>query len=421
LGVVVVGVAATVVSPTPAAAACALPGNGILGGTAQGEDYRYARIQVSIDLFDSAGTRIGWDGCPQTGGYSRVVNINTHLGGTGTNDPVGQTKDWVLTGIPANAVRANVEAYPKSPTGTDLTRYGRSFRHNRMVGDTGIHLKLPVNCGYADNSVFGRNGSIVGHVTQNGRLVRTERISAWSHADPARVQPMGFGIAARIPDGVFSIDYLAANQPYVLFVRFTPDTPLRYIWDVWVDSCSATEVDIVFGKFQDVPYRHAFFEEIGWMLQAGLTDGYPGDVFRPGTAVSRQAMAAWLHRLDGAPAGPFGAGGLTDVAGGAFANEIGWMVHVGAAAGFADRTFRPNQCMTRQALVAMLHRRAGAPSAPTGLSVTDVSAGHPFRTAISWALATGTANGYPDGTFRPGECVSRQAAAAFLYRAAAST
>jgi hypothetical protein len=410
-------------APPAASAACANPSTRILAGTAQGEDYRFTRTQVSIDLFTADGTRIGWDGCPLVGGYARVVNINTHLGGTGSNDPAGATKQWSLTGIPDNAVRANVEAYPKSANGTDLTRYGRSFIHNRPVGDTQIHLKLPLNCGYADNSVFGRNGSIVGNVSHNGRLVPVHRVSAWSYADPAVVPTMGFGVINNSVTGRFDVDYLAPNQPYVLFVRLAPGMPLRQIWNVWVSSCSTTEVDIVFGKFQDVPARHAFFDEIGWMLEVGLTNGYAGDVFRPGAIVTRQALAAWLYRLAGSPGGYVGPTGFADIAHSPFKREIQWTVAAGQATGYSDGTFRPDRCTTRQALVAMLHRHAGAPPAPStppstvgAPHPTDVPTSHPFHDEITWARAAGVAGGYPDGTFRPGECVTRQAASALLHR-----
>lgn len=48
---------------------------------------------------------------------------------------------------------------------------------------------------------------------------------------------------------------------------------------------------------------------------------------------------------------------------------------------------------------------------------TDVSAGHPFSAEIERVAEAGVAAGFPDGTFRPSEPVTRQAMAAFLTRA----
>lgn len=46
--------------------------------------------------------------------------------------------------------------------------------------------------------------------------------------------------------------------------------------------------------FDDVPATHAFCGHISWLVEQGITDGYPDDTFRPGSAVSRQAMAAFI-------------------------------------------------------------------------------------------------------------------------------
>jgi hypothetical protein len=49
-------------------------------------------------------------------------------------------------------------------------------------------------------------------------------------------------------------------------------------------------------------------------------------------------------------------------------------------------------------------------------SFTDVGPTHPFRTQIQWMADQGIAGGYPDGTYRGGEPVTRQAMAAFISR-----
>ncbi|OWY60110.1 hypothetical protein B7486_70960 [cyanobacterium TDX16] len=46
---------------------------------------------------------------------------------------------------------------------------------------------------------------------------------------------------------------------------------------------------------------------------------------------------------------------------------------------------------------------------------TDIS-GHPFEQQITSIARAGITNGYPDGTFRPGQPISRGAMAAFMHR-----
>lgn len=51
----------------------------------------------------------------------------------------------------------------------------------------------------------------------------------------------------------------------------------------------------------------------------------------------------------------------------------------------------------------------------------DVPADHPAADAIGWLKARGIAQGYPDGTYRPDQPVSRAEMALFLYRALAES
>jgi hypothetical protein len=46
----------------------------------------------------------------------------------------------------------------------------------------------------------------------------------------------------------------------------------------------------------------------------------------------------------------------------------------------------------------------------------DVDAGHPFYEQIKWLKESGITNGYPDGTFKPNQTVTRGEMAVFLKR-----
>ncbi|RIJ70548.1 DUF1349 domain-containing protein [Nakamurella silvestris] len=49
--------------------------------------------------------------------------------------------------------------------------------------------------------------------------------------------------------------------------------------------------------FTDVPVTQAFCKEISWLKAVGITDGNSDGTYTPGASVSRQAMAAFLHRF----------------------------------------------------------------------------------------------------------------------------
>lgn len=103
----------------------------------------------------------------------------------------------------------------------------------------------------------------------------------------------------------------------------------------------------------------------------------------------------------------------------AFGNEIMWLARQGLTTGYADGTFRRQGTVNRDAMAAFLYRithdGADAPDC-TEAAFTDVPASHPFCGEIAWLADTGITTGWADGTFRPGQPVTREAMAAFLFR-----
>jgi hypothetical protein len=112
--------------------------------------------------------------------------------------------------------------------------------------------------------------------------------------------------------------------------------------------------------FTDVPVDHPFCGEIAWLEAEGLGEGYGDGSFRPGAPVSRQAVSAILYRAAGAPNGtdPVCAGApFTDVpVDHPFCGEIAWMADSGISSGFDDGSFQPGALMSRQALAAFVYR-----------------------------------------------------------------
>ena len=156
------------------------------------------------------------------------------------------------------------------------------------------------------------------------------------------------------------------------------------------------------GPFRDVPSNHPFCEEIEWMAQEGISTGYSDGTFRPGQAVSRQAMAVFIHRAAGSPSvsnsqcGSNQSGPFNDVDGGhQFCEAIDWMRHAGITEGYGDGTFRPSGSTSRQAAAAFVHRANNSPN-PTGSSnaFSDVPPNHQFYDAIQWLGEEGLAEGH---------------------------
>ena len=169
--------------------------------------------------------------------------------------------------------------------------------------------------------------------------------------------------------------------------------------------------------FSDVPSGHRFYDAITWAAAEGITTGFGDGTFRPTEAVSRQAMVSFLHRLAGEPATGEGVRFSDVPSEHRFYDAITWAAAEGITDGYPDGSFRPTEAVSRQASAAFLHRFAGEPSLTTPAGFLDIPPGHQFHDAIAWAVDASVTTGYYDGYFRPRRAVTRQAAAAFIYRA----
>ncbi len=105
---------------------------------------------------------------------------------------------------------------------------------------------------------------------------------------------------------------------------------------------------------------------------------------------------------------------------GATCGEIEWLAGAGITNGYADGTFRPDAVLTRGAWITWLWRQAGSPGPYPDPGFSDVPPSLLFHPAVSWAAATGVANGYADGSFGAARPVSLQAASVMAWRLAGS-
>ncbi|WP_307794376.1 S-layer homology domain-containing protein [Arthrobacter cavernae] len=168
--------------------------------------------------------------------------------------------------------------------------------------------------------------------------------------------------------------------------------------------------------FHDVQFGSQFVAEINWLAAAGITTGFPDGTFHPNEPVHRNAMAAFLYRFSGKPSFTNTVFFSDNRPGGLFYREISWLAARGITTGFPDGTFRPFESINRDAMAAFLYRLAGKPPVTKPSEFPDVRPGHQFFTEVSWLASTGITTGFPDGTFKPQDKVSRAAMAAFLFR-----
>lgn len=143
---------------------------------------------------------------------------------------------------------------------------------------------------------------------------------------------------------------------------FKPKAPVtrqamaRYLY-VAAGSPAIPDGDL---PFSDVPTTHLFYDEIKWLVSEGITTGYTDGTFRPADGVTRQATAAFLWRMDGEPEPSTTAPTFSDIGEThLFRDAISWLAEQGITAGYADGTFRGSIDVSRQQMAAFLHRWLG--------------------------------------------------------------
>lgn len=182
---------------------------------------------------------------------------------------------------------------------------------------------------------------------------------------------------------------------------------------------------VLASTFADVSSAHWAWEWIEALHSAGITAGCSTDPPRycPDADVTRAEIAVFLKRgIHGGgyvPPDPDGSHPFSDI-GGLWAEAwIEDLYDEGVAGGYPDGTYRPLDDVSRGEMAVFLlkaiHGSGYAPPPASGGSFSDVS-GHWAESWIEQLKEEGISAGYPDGTYRPESPVSRAEMAVFLVR-----
>ena len=109
---------------------------------------------------------------------------------------------------------------------------------------------------------------------------------------------------------------------------------------------------------------------------------------------------------------------FTDIYASGYYKYIVGAADAGIIAGYPDGSYRPNNVVTRAQFITMLYRAAGSPEVKsTELEFSDASAvAKDFAVAVAWGVENKVINGYGDNSFRPNQNISRAQMAALMYR-----
>ncbi|CAN5495531.1 hypothetical protein BH20ACT2_BH20ACT2_00670 [soil metagenome] len=164
--------------------------------------------------------------------------------------------------------------------------------------------------------------------------------------------------------------------------------------------------------------HEAAIDCLGWW---GITQG-TGAGYDPAGFVDRGQMASFLARLVTATGGDLPAGPcdrFADDDDSVHAASIDRLAAVGVVGGFADGTYRPGERVSRAQMATFLVRVHGFAGGRDLLSSADAFGdddGSPHEPAIDQAATAGFTSGFADGTYRPALPVTRAQMASFLTR-----
>lgn len=156
------------------------------------------------------------------------------------------------------------------------------------------------------------------------------------------------GIATGFPNGSFGGMQTAKRQDVAAFLYRTAGRPSF--------SPSASEIS----QFSDVSWSTDHCNAIWWLASTNVAEGFVDGTFGGMLSIKRQDMAAFLYRMAGSPSFTpthVQMNRFRDVdTSTSHCNEIWWLASTGITTGFSDGTFRGLNDVTRQDIAAFLHR-----------------------------------------------------------------
>lgn len=168
-------------------------------------------------------------------------------------------------------------------------------------------------------------------------------------------------------------------------------------------------------SYKDVSGAKWYAPQIAYLSDKKLIFGFEGNLFKPDQKITRAEAVAIMGRASGLN-GEQRKSQFRDVSPNSFASGyIQSAREQGLLGGFPDGTFRPNQPVTRGEMALLLQKAFSIPydakqKSPFPDMTPNVSS---YEAALALTQA-GVTKGYPDGTFKPQETMTRATYSVFL-------
>lgn len=176
----------------------------------------------------------------------------------------------------------------------------------------------------------------------------------------------------------------------------------------------APQIDAANADFKDVPKSHPNYADIMYLLDKGVVSS--GTTFGVNDKVTREEVAVMVAKavgLDGTKTKTK----FKDVPESRYSSGyINSAVNAGIINGYPDGTFKPSNLVTRGHMAAFI-ANAFKLTNQADINFKDVPKGSTSYVAVKKLAYANITSGYPDGTFKPNESLTKAHISAFLARA----
>ncbi len=217
-------------------------------------------------------------------------------------------------------------------------------------------------------------------------------------------------------------EYLSERAGFDFAGWYSDDSFAERVGELYMNGsktvCAAWE------PFDDAGRGDWFYDSVVYVYENGLMDGVSDTLFDPDGTVTRAQLVTMLWRLDGEPSVNY-ALPFTDVSGGEwYAEAVRWAAGEGIVNGVSETEFAPNAAVTREQLAAILHRYAqhkdydvSIGESTNILSYSDFASISEYAiSAMQWACGEGIITGVTESTLEPRGTATRAQSAAILMR-----
>ena len=195
----------------------------------------------------------------------------------------------------------------------------------------------------------------------------------------------------------------------------------------WLDSLTVVNVpywSLTSDNADSIPKQAWYHDAVAFCMKNNIMQGYQDNMFYPDEEITRCQLVKILWNLEGKPT----AGETVtfiDVADDAwYADAVMWAVTENLIFGESNKTFLPDDTITREQLAAVLHRYAQYKEYDTTigentniLSYDDAYDISEYAIAsVQYAVGSGLMKGKAENTLNPKDDVTRAETAQILYR-----